>query len=672
MSFSAPRGLASLSLRGILWIAVAAVAFLSYILYTPEPAARGMQPGVADWIFRSWPALFASALGMWLLLSGPIRNAPRWVQKGVRLAMVFFIYSGFLFLLRWNPFWAWMNSLGFTNRNTDMGVLILVATIVWILATVRVFFGWLRLPFGGLGSRARSGSAPEMKVTRPSIKFSDVGGMEEAKEQIRQIVENRLHPGKFGKYGVVRNGILLHGPRGSGKTFLAETTAGEFGLNYFYVSPTQLTSMWVGGTENNLRSIFSKACSHKPVLFFIDEIDTLAAARINIREAGDLGGSNRGYNDAVIQLMQCIDQYRAQQGVIIMAATNLLDSLDPAVTREGRFDIQIRVDMPDEPTRKRIFEAQLSSKPWRPFSLDQFARRTPGASAAKIKSLVDRAASFAAEQSRRIEERDLLRALDESGGKDRPLFQPVEWSDLIVEPELEQDLRNLIRHLNAGWSEMKGMAVPTGVLLIGPPGTGKSMIGRLIATQTKRSFYPLSAADVLGGQVGASVKKLSEVFARARENSPSILFFDEIDGLLPRNNGMLNTHDTQLVEQCRTEISQLQPEHNVILVGTTNHLERIDPAILRGGRFSEKVEIGVPGQANRERLLRKYLKQVTFDFSVERMAERLAGLSPADIEAVCKSAVRTAFGRSDRDDIIPPLIWEDFERAIKKVTIFQF
>ena len=216
------------------------------------------------------------------------------------------------------------------------------------------------------------------------------------------------------------------------------------------------------------------------------------------------------------------------------------------------------------------------------------------------------------------------------------------------------------------------MAVPTGVLLIGPPGTGKSMIGRLIATQTKRSFYPLSASDILGGQVGASVKKLSEVFARARENSPSILFFDEIDGLLPRNNGMLNTHDTQLVEQCRTEISQLLPEHNVILVGTTNHLERIDPAILRGGRFSEKVEIGVPGQGNRERLLRKYLQEVPLDFSVDRMAERLAGLSPADIEAVCKSAVRTAFGRSDRDDIIPPLIWEDFERAIKKVTMFQF
>jgi transitional endoplasmic reticulum ATPase len=195
------------------------------------------------------------------------------------------------------------------------------------------------------------------------------------------------------------------------------------------------------------------------------------------------------------------------------------------------------------------------------------------------------------------------------------------------------------------------------------------MIGRLIATQTRRSFYPVSAADILGGQVGGSVKKLSEVFARARENSPSIIFFDEIDGLMPRNNGMQSPHDTQLVEQCRTEISQLFPEHNVFLIGTTNHLDRIDPAILRGGRFSEKIEIGAPGPANRERLLRKYLDGVQFDVAIGQLVERLDGLSPADIEAICKAAVRDAFGRSERDNYIPPLVWDDFEHAIRRVVI---
>ena len=413
------------------------------------------------------------------------------------------------------------------------------------------------MPGFSFGRKAFATQPPRVETTRPKVSFADVGGCDDAKKQITEIVQNRLNQGKLKQYGVVRNGILLHGPRGSGKTFLAEATAGEFGLNYFYVSPSQLTSMWVGGTENNLRGVFSQALANKPVLVLIDEIDTLGAARVNIREAGDLGGSNRGYNDAVVQLMQSIDQRRDVSGFVLMGATNLVDGLDPALVREGRFDVHIRVDMPDEGSRARIFEAQLSKRPWRRCNLNEFAQRTPGASAAKIKSLVDRASAIAAAENRQIEERDLRCALDDTGGRDRPLLQPVEWHDLIVEEEVERDLRTLVKQLNAGWSRVKGITVPTGVVLSGQPGTGKTMIGRLIATQTRRSFYPLSAADILGGQVGGSVKKLSEVFARARENSPSIIFFDEIDGLMPRNNGMQSTHDTQLVEQCRTEISQV-------------------------------------------------------------------------------------------------------------------
>src|SRR5207244_5965036 len=149
----------------------------------------------------------------------------------------------------------------------------------------------------------------------------------------------------------------------------------------------------------------------------------------------------------------------------------------------------------------------------------EYSRLTPCASAAKIKSIIDRAAAIAAEGRRQIEEGDLRRALDETGGKDRPQFQPVEWQDLIVEEQVERDLRTLVKQLNARWSDLKGMTVPTGVLLVGPPGTGKTTIGHLIATQARRSFYPLSAAAILGGQVGTSVKNLAEVFARPRENS---------------------------------------------------------------------------------------------------------------------------------------------------------
>lgn len=657
----------SLTFRGFLWIAVGTVFVLSFFLYSPASKTLGTHAGPLAWLFQSWPALFAAAGAMWLLLNGPASAAPSWVRKACRVILVFFVYSGFLYVLRWPPFWTMMQSLGFTSKNKGTGVLILIATIVWMIATVRVIVpGGLRLPAFGLRLRPAGSSTPEMKTTCPTVRFADVGGMDEAKAQIRQIVENRLKPGRFDRYGVVRNGILLYGPRGSGKTFLAEATAGEFGLNYFYMSSPALLNMWIGNTGSNIRETFALALTRRPVLLFIDEIDALGAAR---NSGFSPGTGHREYNNVTIQLMQSIDQYRQTSGLVLMAATNALEGLDPALTREGRFDLQLLVDLPDEVTRRQIFEAQLSLKPWKRCNLDEFAKRTPGASAAKIKSIADRAAVFAAAENRQIEERDLRRALDETGGRDRPLFQPIEWEDLVVEDDVERDLRTLVKQLNAEWSNLKGITVPTGVLLVGPPGTGKTMIGRLIATQSRRSFYPLSAADILGGQVGASVKKLSEVFARARENNPSIIFFDEVDGLLPRNNGMLSTHDAQLVEQCRTEISQLLPEHNVFLIAATNHPDRIDPAILRGGRFSEKIVIGPPGPANRERLLRKYLDGIQSDVAINRIVERLAGLAPADIEAICKAAVRNAFGRSERDNYIPPLVWDDFERAIQRVAI---
>ena len=205
-----------------------------------------------------------------------------------------------------------------------------------------------------------------MKTTRPNITFADVGGMEEAKQQIREIVENRLHPDRFGKYGVVRNGILLFGPRGSGKTFLAEATAGEFRLNYKYMSSPALLNMWLGETGRNIRDAFASAARGGPTLLFIDEIDALGAPR----DTGISPGTwNRGYNNITIQMMQSVDAYRNTPGLIIMAATNVLESLEPALVREGRFDAQIRVDLPDEGTRKRIFEAQLANKPWRHFRL---------------------------------------------------------------------------------------------------------------------------------------------------------------------------------------------------------------------------------------------------------------------------------------------------------------
>ena len=214
--------------------------------------------------------------------------------------------------------------------------------------------------------------------------------------------------------------------------------------------------------------------------------------------------------------------------------------------------------------------------------------------------------------------------------------------------------------------------MPSGLLLIGPPGVGKTMVARLIATQTKRSFYPVTAADILGSATGASVKKMADLFARAKESSPSIIFIDEMGGLLPRNTGLQSQHDIQVVEQARSLISELEPHHNVFLIGATNRLNGIDPAILRGGRFSEKLEIGLPDEAGCRRLLARHLAGVRLvdGLQEEDVANRLNGISPADLEAVCSSAKRMAMRRMPNGaDELPPLTWDDFSVAMRRVRV---
>lgn len=624
------------------------------------PIAILVKVGRREW-FLNWPVMFFAALALYGALKSPFSAAPSFLRRVVKLGIASCLILGWSLLLRWEPLIA---GLGLTRRDTFwpwlVGNICFGAAIVWVVFQEAII--------------SLSGHRSVVLVPRQSssrkVRFADVGGMEQAKRQIRELVESRLHPGKYRKYGIIRNGILLHGPQGSGKTFLAEATAGEFGLRFYYVSCPQLQSIWKGETSRNIRDEFALAMQRKPVLFFVDELDSLGGSRQTGTGRGDPTGSGREFNTIVTQLMQCIDQYRTMDGFVLMAATNLLDGLDPALIREGRFDLKIRVDLPDESSRLKILESQLSTRPCQRFELGEFARRTPGASAARLKALVDRAASSAAAEGRKIKEADLRHAIEETGGKDRPLIRAVHWNDLVLEEDVVRDLRTLIQLLDDPEAAQRmRLPLPTGLLLLGPPGTGKTMIGRLIASETRRSFYPLTAADVLGGNVGDSVKRISQIFARAKENSPSLIFLDEMDSLLPRATALASQHDIQVTEQFLIEISNLQPEQNVFLVGTTNHPDNIDPRVLRGGRFSEKIEIGLPGRQNRERLLRKYLDGVALgpDAGIVTLAERLPDLSPADLEAISNAARRFAFNRVPDGSGLPPLVWTDFEKAVQRV-----
>jgi transitional endoplasmic reticulum ATPase len=623
---------------------------------------RGFGFRMAYWV--GW--LFGRAL----FRRGPLSHIPWPVRKILRLAFTTGLLYGFWMLLNWAPLWDFLRPFGMSRNRTGFW-LILTAILFWGISIVRILFS---RPKAKAAPGPRSPATPvfqEALRSVPEVRFADVGGLETEKQLIRELVESRLKFNRYRKYGITRNGILLHGPRGSGKSFLAEATAGEFGLRFRRVLASELIVTWMGETERNIRAVFADAAAQVPVLLFIDELDALGATRQSLGAGNDPGGAGRSFNSAATQLMDSITRYREVPQFVIMAATNHLDALDQALIREGRLDLRIRLDLPDEATRLRIFEKQLEKRPWQRFDLREFASRTPGASAAKLRALVDRAASFAAAEGRKVEERDMRRALDEAGGKDRPLFRPVYWHELVLEEHTEQDLRMLIRLLEQpGLAKRMKIEAPTGVLLIGPPGTGKTMIGRLIATVTRRSFYPITAADVLGSLAGDSVKRVAQIFSRAKQESPSVVFIDEMEGLLPRARG-LGQHDIQVVEQFLIEISNLEPEHDVFLVGATNHPDDIDPRALRGGRFSEKIRIDLPGPAGRERLLQRYLAGVPVEsgLGVSQIAERMGGLAPADIEAMCQAAKRFALMRVGEGQSFPPLSFGDFEMAIHRIRI---
>jgi transitional endoplasmic reticulum ATPase len=499
----------------------------------------------------------------------------------------------------------------------------------------------------------------------PTARFADLGGLDRAKREVEIVARNRFP--KKGS-GIVRNGVLLYGPQGTGKNFLAEATAGEFRVNFHHVRCPELMGVNIGSTSAEIRRLFEWAAAHRPIVLFLDEIDSIGSRKQPQGAGTDAGGGGREYNTVTTQLMQSIDRYRSLDGLLIIAASNYLDGLEPTLIREGRFDLKLRLDLPDEEGRKEILAAQLARQDWWKHDLSDLARRTPGWSPARLKGLVDRAALLA--DGTPIAERHLIEALESSGGQDRPALENVTWDDVVLPQRVIEDLQALIRLMEPGAAERLSLPPPTGLILLGALGVGKTMTAKLVACQARRSFFAITPSDVLSGAVGGSVRRMSEIFARAKENAPSILFFDEMDGLFPTVRGPVGQHDVQLVEQALIEISALKPEHNVFLVGTTNYLDRVDPRILRGGRFSEKIEIGAPDEAGYRRLLARYLgkAQLAGDLSLDIIIRRVQGMSPADLEAMVNTMKRLAMRRMPSGGSqLPPLDVGDLEEALGRV-----
>jgi len=410
--------------------------------------------------------------------------------------------------------------------------------------------------------------------------FSDVGGMTALKREVADTVGLMLkHPDEAERYGIDWNGILLYGPPGVGKTFFARAIAGEYGLNFIHVSTGDLVSGIVGGSARNIDKAFETAEHNLPCLLFFDEFDSVAQRRDNTPDQE----SRRTVN----QLLTSLEAHHGERGLLVMAATNSVEHLDPAVIRPGRFDRHIRIDLPDAEARREIFGTELDDRPAaRDLDLDELVRRTEGMTPASIEQLVDTAAldvfREATQSGRQLEltTGKLLAAIERYGGQDRPTVERWTWDSLILPAPIKAQLQQLQHVIEDPESASRyGVEPPTGLLLAGPPGTGKTTVAKVLAAQARASFYPVSGADVMSKWVGESEQNIQQLFERARENRPSIVFIDEIDALAGRRGG-LETHDSH-VNQLLAEIDGVTGQRGVFVIGASNRPDQIDSSDAR-------------------------------------------------------------------------------------------
>jgi transitional endoplasmic reticulum ATPase len=520
-------------------------------------------------------------------------------------------------------------------------------------------------PLTTLLGGALGGASGDFTVQPPDqlVTFAKVGGMEALKQEVRDTVGLLLeHPGEARRYGIEWNGILLHGPPGVGKSYFAQAIAGEYRMNFIHVSTGDLIGGIQGQSAKNIDKAFRTASENVPCLLFFDEFDSVAQRR---GETPDQE-SRRTVN----QLLTSLEQYRDQEGLLVVAATNDLEHLDPAVIRPGRFDRQIRIDLPDAAARRAILQSELADRPVaKDVNLDELVRRTEGMTPATIEKVVDAAALRVFKQAAQngkelaLDERHLLDALEALGGQDRPMVEHWTWDSLVLPEETKNQLKQLEAIIEDPESARRfGIDPPSGLLLAGPPGTGKTTVAKVIAAQAHCSFYPVSGADVMSKWVGESEGNLRRLFERARENRPSVIFIDEIDALAGRR-GELQIHDSQ-VNQLLSEIDGVAGQRGVFVIGATNRPDQLDPALLRGGRLSRTIVLGLPDEHGRLAILCLYTARMpTVGVSLEELARRTAGFAPADLKALCQEAGLAAMMRGAEARVSE----EDFESAINRI-----
>ena len=539
----------------------------------------------------------------------------------------------------------------------------------------------------------------------PQVTYEDIGGIGNEIKKVREMIELPLrHPEIFEKLGIeAPKGVLLFGPPGTGKTLLAKAVANESQAHFISISGPEIMSKFYGESEARLREIFKEAREKSPSIIFVDEIDSIAPKREEV--TGEVE------RRVVSQMLSLMDGLEARGKVIVIAATNRPNAIDPALRRPGRFDREIEIKVPDKKGRKDILSIHSRNMPLNDdVDIDKISSVSHGYVGADLEYLCKEAAMKCLRRLLPVlnleEEKippetleklivnhdDFQKALIEvtpSGMREVFIENPdVQWDQVGGLEEVKRELQEAVEWpmKYPGLYDKLGHRMPRGILLHGPSGTGKTLLAKAVATESEANFVSVRGPELLSKWVGESERGIREIFRRARQASPCVVFFDEIDSIAPiRGAGGETAVTERVVSQLLTELDGMENMHGVVVLAATNRADMIDPALLRPGRFDKIIQIPLPDKESRKMIIQIGAKTIPViddandpqHVDYDKIAELTDGLSGADVAAIANTAVSLVIHEFldkqpdlkdvEKSSVNAKVTMEHFEKAVKKV-----